>query len=288
MKFLLVVLLSVFTISSHSQNLGKARIDKLKSSICRILIDNQVNGTGFFVSNKLIATCFHVIRPAIIVDPITMGVTIRKIEAEFYNGDKVEIQLLDSFTIDIDWAVNGQCFDFCILQTKSIPKTKISLFKLGKYQDIAEGDKIYSCGYPLGIKQLFISSGILSTKWIDKVPYKNNIIQWDTIFLRNVSWIDMTSNKGCSGSPIIKWGSTENDDKIIGISTFILNPFAHYTDSLNDYIKKLPPKFGAAIAGMFTSDVYKLFASAISSNSIGVSGCVSIDYLNYYLKKVNH
>jgi len=286
MKYIYISIIScLFALCLKSQNLGKGRIERLKSSVCRILIDNQASGTGFFVSNNLIATCFHVIKPALFLDQDTKALSSKKIEAEFQNGEKIEIKILDSITSSIDWILNAQGFDFCILKTTTNSKIKVKPFKIANYKEIEEGDIIYSCGYPLGIPQQFISKGVLSTKWLRPFRLKNTMI--DTTFQQEVSWSDITSNKGCSGSPIIKWGLTENDDKIVAISSFGITPLSNKIDSLNDYISKLPPNYGTTTSGLFITDVYSLLANALSLNSIGVSGCISIDYLNYYLKKAN-
>ena len=87
-------------------------------------------------------------------------------------------------------------------------------------------------------------------------------------------------NKGNSGGPILKIGSTE--DEVIGIATFILNPYANTSQELSN----LSANLGVDIefGGISQVKVNKLFADAVTNNSIGISGCVSINHITGILK----
>jgi serine protease Do len=47
-----------------------------------------------------------------------------------------------------------------------------------------------------------------------------------------VAWLDLTLNKGNYGGPVIKIGRTPDENRVIGIATFILNPFAQYAEAV--------------------------------------------------------
>ena len=93
---------------------------------------------------------------------------------------------------------------------------------------------------------------------------------------RNVALLDLTINKGNSGGPIIKVGKTVQEDEVIGITNFQINPFGQNAQNLNEELNKrgninLP-------TGISLTESMKLFSSAIVYSSNGISGCVSINH----------
>jgi hypothetical protein len=107
----------------------------------------------------------------------------------------------------------------------------------------------------------------------------------DSIVYRQVAWLDVTMNKGNSGGPVIRMGKSYKDDEVIGIATFILNPSGNAAGQLIDFYSE--PKADLFMDGISMNGINKLFATAISNNSIGVSGCMSIQYLTIGLDKVS-
>jgi hypothetical protein len=65
----------------------------------------------------------------------------------------------------------------------------------------------------------------LSTKWTDKIKLQDN-----SEIEKEVSWLDLMNKGKNSGGPVPKNRSTEI---FIGISTFILNPYAKYMNKSN-------------------------------------------------------
>lgn len=283
MKKIIFSFLILIPYITFSQSLGKERIERLNKSVVRILIDTIPSGTGFFVNKDgWITTCEHVIKPAYIRDSLTNTITgLKKIYAEFQNGEKVEINLL-TYLLQ-DGYKNCVLYDYSLLKVKTTPKTQFESLKIGTWEDINEGDLVYSCGYPLGIKQRFISQGVFSTKWNDSVNWYINNKVVDTV-TRNLAWLDLTLNKGNSGGAIIKLGETPEDDKVIGIASFILNPYANTSEQIANYL----PKRGVDMSsdGISQNQLMQILFEAISKNSIGVSGCISIDYVSKLLKLI--
>jgi serine protease Do len=200
-------------------------------------------------------------------------ITLKKIIAEFVSGEKIELEIYTSL-FEAGYR-DALIYDYCFLKPSLKTAVTFEFLKLGKFENVNEGEQVYSVGYPLGIEQQFVSTGILSTKWTDKVKLQDN-----TEMNREVSWLDLTMNKGNSGGPILKIGSIE--DEVIGIATFILNPYANTSQELSNICANL----GADIAfgGISQVKVNKLFADAVANNSIGISGCVSINHINSVLK----
>ncbi len=258
----------------NGQSIDKQRLLHAKKSVVRILIDDKPSGTGFVVSKSgQIITCWHVIQPAITVDETTKQIHLKKITAEFISGEKIELGIY-TYLFEAGYR-DALIYDYCFLEPSIKTAVSYDFLKLGKFENVNEGEQVYSVGYPLGIEQQFVSTGILSTKWTDKIKLQDN-----TEMNREVSWLDLTMNKGNSGGPILKIGSTE--DEVIGIATFILNPYANTSQQLSN----LSANLGVDIAfgGISQVKVNKLFADAVTNNSIGISGCVSINHINSVLK----
>lgn len=157
--------------------------------------------------------------------------------------------------------------DYCILEIESKDLIPLSL---GTFADVYEGGDVYLCGFPLGINQPVVSVGILSTKWITS-GYLNQGSN------REVAWLDITMNKGNSGGPIVLMSEEPERDKVIGIASFGLNPFAGPAEKLIEIVQTFPGSVG--LMGVDFKRFATLIGTALSSNSLGVSGCVSIDYL---------
>jgi len=260
----------------NSQSLTKDRIERLKKSVIRISIEgSDATGTGFFFSpDGYIMTCWHVIAPSIVLDSAGNVLLYKKIFIETNDGKKYETGIPSIFFENSKFNQQAVAYDYCLLRPPS-EKISFSYIKLGNFDNINEGDQIYTCGYPLGIKYQFVSSGILSTKYDDPVVYKKPGFP-DLKMSRNVALLDLTINKGNSGGPIIKVGKTVQEDEVIGITNFQINPFGQNAQILNEELNKrgninLP-------TGISLTESMKLFSNAIVYSSNGISGCVSINH----------
>lgn len=270
-----LILFSLFTASGQSSSLTRERIDRLKKSVVKISIEESTaTGTGFFISeNGALLTCWHVITPAIVHD--SLGIRFRKIFIEMTNGSKIEVGIPLIFFEKERLNEQAVSYDFCILVPTKKINSNFSALKLGDYNIANEGDDIYACGYPLGLPYQFVSKGILSTKFVDTVLlHKNNLP--DTKVTRNSALLDLTINKGNSGGPIIRIGRTIDEDVVIGIANFNINPFGSTAELLNNELKNrdnivLP-------TGISLTESMKLFSNAIIYSSNGISGCVSINH----------
>lgn len=275
MKKILFLLLGFLNFTKmDAQSIDKQRLIHVKKSVVRILIDDKPSGTGFVVSKTgQIITCWHVIQPAISVDGATQKINLKKITAEFISGEKIELGIY-TYLFNEGYK-DALVYDYCFLEPSIKKIVPYEFLKLGSFENVNEGEQVYSVGYPLGIEQQFVSTGILSTKWTDKVK-----LQDGTEINREVSWLDLTMNKGNSGGPILKIGTTE--DEVIGIATFILNPFANTSQELSNLSENLGVDI--AFGGISQVKVNKLFADAVVNNSIGISGSVSINHIKSVLK----
>jgi len=238
-----------------------------------VLINGQPSATGFIVNPRGdVLTCFHVIESA--------AANNYRLEIQLNNGEIIPANYLTYLLKDgLREAIGYDCF---VLIPQYKEQIQHEFLSIGTFNDVQEGDQLITVGYPLTVKQAIISTGILSTKWSEsnKFIYKGSV---DSL-QRDVAWLDLTMNRGNSGGPIIKLGLTPSDDKVIGIATFILNPYGPIADQLVGAVNK--SQVDITMGGISQNGVTKLLASAVANNSIGVSGCISIDHVTSIAKKI--
>jgi S1-C subfamily serine protease len=281
-KFLVVLFLLVWS-PSNCQSISSKRIEKLNKAVVRILVNNSSFGTGFFISpNGLLATANHVVQPAFIRDKKTNSVIgVKSIKIEFKDGEIMEMGVVDSFLGNS--YMEGLTGDFILLAPKKETPRKFEYLKLGVWDDVKEGETVYTAGFPFGIKQRVITVGILSTKYKRQVPTFNKGER--SLHNRDAAWLDMTLNAGNSGGPIIKMGRNAKKDVVVGIASFNLNPYAQRSQRFSrmylNISKGLKPNqinSDRALGFLFES---------VAQNSLGISGAVTIDFLALRLRQQN-
>ncbi|MDC6366932.1 MULTISPECIES: serine protease [Flavobacteriaceae] len=280
---LLLALFMIFFINANSQSLGEERIRKLNNTIARITIDSLgASGTGFVVSKMgHIATCNHVIQPAFYRNAKTKNIdSIRVIHATFRSGNEKEYVVLPEYYGDE--YLNSLIKDFIILAPREVSSKEYDFLTIGRWEDVKEGDEIYTAGFPLQIKQRIISKGVFSTKY----EGQQNLINGNgkqTSYPRKEAWVDLTLNKGNSGGPIILMGKTAKKDKVVGLATFLWNPYANNSFKLSQKLNEIERQNP-------NLNVNKLLAymfEAISKNSLGISGAVPSDGIYLKLQQLN-
>lgn len=268
MKYrLLIFIIFISFIRSHSQSLSVERVKKIKNSTVKIIAGTST-GTGFFIDEKgTVVTCWHVVSSSI--DSLkSVYISINDKLVEFWPIANYDFR-------------KGNKFDYCILSPKHPLPFKTIFYKIGDFEKTNEGQEIYTCGYPLGDLHPFISKGIISTKYTDS----NNKIRQ--------ALLDLTLNVGNSGGAIVKVGKTINEDEIIGIANFGFNPINNIyninTPLLTEKINN-SPHFGFVKTDkngninnsqppLDMNSLINLLIDCIQKLSIGVSGCISINYL---------
>jgi len=284
MKRPLLILCLLFGFTAVAQSLGRERVERLNRSIVKIKLDTLGSGTGFVVrEDGWIATCRHVIEPLNYTDA-NGQVKMRPIYAIFNNGEKVELGVLNYQLHDQTGYDESKAFDLVLLKLQSIPNFDYQPLRVGTWDEIYDGDEVYTCGFPVSVPQRIISKGIVSSKWVQKVPLKDakgNVLRY---YKRDAAWADMTVNKGNSGGPVIKLGETPEDDAVIGIASFILNPAGREADKIYSAYKNLKNDNDNVVDLQEQLEV--LFRSA-TYNNIGLSGVISSDYLYKVLSRLD-
>lgn len=288
MKRWTVLLVLLIPIYLNSQSLGSERIERLNKAVVQIYIDTVAAGTGFFINEKgHVATNYHVIKPALKIDKKTSNYLGRKrIYIHLQNGEKIEANIPLFFLGK--GHKNAVLYDYISLVPIKKPNSRFETLKIGTWKDINEGDEIYACGFPFGIQQRVISKGMLSTKYQYESGYSLEQIQISSVKV-NAAWLDMTMNRGNSGGPVLLMGKNYKKDKVIGMASFILNPYGEQSEYLAKYFTNPETKhtFPFFVNQDFSStELFALITTSLAGNSLGVSACISIDYLQEGLEEL--
>jgi serine protease Do len=280
----LVILGMLFSLGSiFSQSLGKDRIKQIDKTVVRITIDSTgSSGTGFVISeNGWIATNNHVIQPAFYRNPVNNIIdSIRGIRAEFRNERILEYVVLSDYYGKS--YIEGLKKDFIILIPRTKSKEKFSFLKVGKWEDVNEGDEVYTAGYPLSIRQRIISKGLFSTKF-ETTEILQTAMGVQSLYKRQQAWVDFTLNKGNSGGPVIRMGRKAKHDIVIGLATFLWNPYAEQSTKLAQMINEHEKKTNNL--DLNTNKIMAYALEALSKNSLGLSGAVPSDGLYLRLQQ---
>lgn len=261
-----------------SQEQTVERLLKIKRSTVQILINNEPKGTGFLVSEDgMLLTNWHVIEIQNNGLKTLKLADFINIKAITYKNDTIDFKFINEF-FSPKYFNEAQAFDFCILTPKKRLKVEHFLI-IGSSKEILEGTTVYTCGYPLNLKVPFISTGMLSTK------FDENISVNGVVSKRNLMYLDLTLNPGNSGGALMVMGNTPQEDKVIGIVSFIVTPFFQEINSFNDYVDKMRKKGSVSIMGVDFLEFAKNVNSTLNANSVGISGSISIDCIKDILKK---
>lgn len=191
---LTMVFAFLFNYNSIAQSLNPDRVEKIKKCTVRLMIDSIPIGTGFLINDKgFVLTCWHVANFSIIRNANNIPVGLRTMYMELNGGNKIKVGIAGYFLQAGN--KNAVAYDYCLIVPVPMGITNPTPYlKLGDYDEVKEGQEVYTCGYPLGIPQQFISKGILSTKYREK---NNTVItngHIDTL-PRNQSLLDLTMNR---------------------------------------------------------------------------------------------
>jgi serine protease Do len=243
------------------------RVPIVRASCVRVLVGGQAAGTGFVVRAGLVLTCYHVVQ---LITPVPGQ------PGTFNFGYQPQITVEFPGMAPTPATVHASCQgpanlrrsverDFTILVSANPPA--VPPLPIGAFGAVAEGASVYVCGYPLTVAQAIVAVGILSTKW--SAP------NYRLPGTRDAAWLDVTMNSGNSGGPVIMRGATPTDDRVIGIATFNLNPFG---DTAAEILAGANAGGGGSINGIDLRRLFGLVGQGFLSNSLGVGGCVAIDY----------
>lgn len=267
----LLLLLILFPCLTFSQAISKEKIRKLKSCTVRVTIDGSSSmGTGFFIDNRgSVVTCWHVIESAIVVTQTQ--IIFKPIYIETSNNVKLLYSIHDSLILSNRFRDSATANDFCVL----VPSTTIATesLTLGSYQNVSEGDEIYTCGYPLGMGDQFVTKGMLSTKLVSTI-----LIDSLHTSSRMEGLLDLTLNKGNSGGAVMRLNPQSGEDYVIGIADYVVGPAGNAANKMIAELEQSQKNGRIEFSGIDPTAIQIALAKFISNTSIGIGGCVSIDH----------
>ncbi len=257
------------------------RIAKIRKSTVRIYVDGKPTGTGFIITeNGLIATAFHVIAKTIPNPRNHAQITYASlIEVQFDDGEKLPAIVHKSC---IGKGLHGSILrDYCILEIKTAKK--LVPLRLGNFSSVYKGAHVYLSGYPLVSERPIISFGVVSAKW------ENPVVSYYGQFFpekRNnpdIALLDLSMNRGDSGGPIVLIGNNPEEDRVIGIASFIMTPLDQELKALVEAIKSYTEGRYDVVC---TIELFQLLRKEQGCKSLFISGCISIDPLRLRLQKI--
>lgn len=277
--FILSIIFSTILLRANSQLLSPTRAKHIKECTVKITIQGTPSvGTGFLVnSTGTIVTCWHVVSPMLTIDTLGKISGVKDIIVEFQNGTKQTYGLPSKLLEKGANILLGD--DICVINPINTLTYQTPFLKIGNFQKLTDGDEIITCGYPFGYSHSLISRGMVSAKIADTVSIKQKNGQTSKI-PKNIAILDITMNKGNSGGAIYKIGETEADDEVVGIADFIITPVGGEINQLLSDLKKSQQQGQIVLMGVDTNSSMSKIIETLSNMSDGISGCVSIEYLN--------
>jgi len=223
MKKILLLCALCISIDAIGQGLSPDRVAKIKACTVKITFEGNTaqSGSAFFIrGDGLMLTCWHVIEPALTRDPKTNAITgFKKITVITSGGKKLEAGILLD-VINKDY-INAISYDYCLMALVDTKHPPLPFLNLGNYNNLNEGDEVYTCGYNPVTEQQMVTKGMVASKFTDTTI---TIMEGGKLTQkpRQQALLDMTINR--SGGAVMKLGATANDDVIVGIVDFAVLP----------------------------------------------------------------
>jgi S1-C subfamily serine protease len=179
-------------------NAGFAQLDiiqRSRANCVKIFSPSaKVSGTGFFLNDEQIVTCFHVIAAIEQKDTTLSWQVYQDLTVVFYNNDTLRAFCITPPTKD---DLSPLAFDFAVLQLRSKPTFKVDPNRITvDAKGIAVGDEAIFSGYPLQTPSMVTHKGMISG------------FSKDT----NIICVQAAINKGNSGGALL-----DSQGQVIGI-----------------------------------------------------------------------
>lgn len=262
-QFTIIILLLISNIMYGQTNMDKELISSSRSS-CIKIISKQGNssGTGFFIGNDVIITCFHVIAK-ISVDNLNMINFNIYSDLEGINEDGDTISLT-CISIPTKNSPDPLFQDFAILKTNKIIANK-KIIPLCTKLKLEISDFILFSGYPLGTPTMVTHFGNISGITKDS----------------SIICIQASTNKGNSGGALINKAG-----EVIGIVSMreggISQGLQNYMNQINETEKHGSIQLMGIDPLQATKETISVLDTYIST---GIGYARSIKYLDNYIKK---
>lgn len=271
MRAFLVLAIAV-ALWSTSCTTADQSIESLSRANCvRILVNNNDPvGSGFFLDDYHVATCFHVVAKRWAVE--TQSNAVVKLDWELYNnlcielesGDKIEATFLSIPTKQDPTPI---IHDFSILKLKQSQKKKgigVKFYEQPKLPDV--GADVYFSGYPLGAPAMLTHKGMIS-----------GIEKTGTIIC-----VQAPINKGNSGGALLT-----SEGELIGILSMREGGITQKLGQTRDYYQQMKGRMASmSIGGIDPVDISIDTINVLDAYiSTGIGYARNAMYLRDYLSR---
>lgn len=263
MKHLLIVILLTMTNLNFGQNsINKTVIDNSRKSCVKIYSKlGQSIGTGFFISDDLIVTCFHVVAKLEVIGTKVNWSLFQDLIAVTENGENVSVNCI---SVPNNISSDPLFQDFAILKTVKIIKDK-AILPLAPNIDHNIGDPIIFSGYPLGTPVMVSHMGTISGITTDK----------------SLICVQASTNKGNSGGALMN-----NKGEVIGIVSLREGGISA---GLQDYLKRINETASQGSVQIMGIDPLQATKETITILdqyiSTGIGYARNISFLQSYISK---
>lgn len=275
MKYIIIVifLFSVYTNVFAGDKKEMFELSR-KSCVKVVSVTGNAKGSGFFIAEDLVVSCFHVIAE---IDQV-----VAKIKQNENNISENIFQDIKIITIDGE-EIDAHCIsppsraelsplinDFAIIKLSSKP-TNLSGYILeltdDDLQDLSIGENCYYSGYPLAVPTIITNKGIIS-------GIAQNI---------NIICVQGCINKGNSGGALIS-----EKGKVLGIISMREGGISKGLQELTLYIESTSKQGSVKIMGVDPLQAIKATVETLDKYiSTGLGYARYISSLEEYCKKYN-
>lgn len=249
--------------SSFSQNIINSQVVNSSRSSCVKIISQkgQSSGTGFFIADNLIATCFHVIASE---QNINNNINLNIFDDIQIITEKGEIANAICISVPSVDSPEPYYQDFAILKVSTAVKSK-SILSLSTKITYNITEPIIFSGYPLGTPTMVSHLGSISG-----VTSDNSII-----------CIQASTNKGNSGGALV-----DNKGQVLGIISLreggIGLGLQNYLSKINESEKQGSIQLMGIDPLQASKETIAVLDKYIST---GIGYARNISYLSDYIKK---
>lgn len=262
--FLIIILLLISNVMNGQIKMDKELINSSRGS-CIKIISKQGNssGTGFFIGNDVLITCFHVIAK-ISVDSLNMiNFNIYPdLEGINENGDTITLTCI---SIPTNSSPDPLLQDFAVLKANRVIANK-KIIPLCSELKLDISDIVLFSGYPLGTPAMVTHFGNISGVTKDS----------------SIICIQASTNKGNSGGALIN-----NDGKVIGIVSMREGGISQGLQNYLNQISETEKHGNIQLMGIDPLQATKETINVLDTYiSTGIGYARSIRFLDSYIKKM--
>jgi S1-C subfamily serine protease len=256
---ILMLFLASLSVKAQHPIIEKSRLATVK------IVSNlaKSSGTGFFLNERQIATCFHVVANIEVQAQTVKYEIFQDLKVVLPNGDSIDAKCLTSPSQS---SQEPLLYDFAIVQLTSAPQTRTEALPIVQ-RDGQEpvGSDVYFSGFPLATPAMVTHKGMLSGRSSDG----------------KIICVQAAINKGNSGGALLN-----QDGQVIGIVSMREGGISQALLELGRFIESTEKQGSVQLMGVdplqSTKEIIHVLDTYIST---GIGYAISAKYLREYIAK---